>query len=277
LRKIIIAYVPILHRGYIELFDRHKDVDTIGVLDRTVTSSFRELVKDVRALDAETISDFIRTLGIGCDVSVFSDDVLRDISKTSCEIVMANDLLSKLIAKKYFGNRRIIFESVFLRWDRESSQETVGLNPDHVSNDRTDVYMMELAERVSFNSSDWWRRVGAVFVKEGRVLLTSYNRHLPTEHTPYVDGDPRASFKRGEGIEISTAIHAEASLIGEAARGGTSLLQGTLYVTTFPCQTCAKLVSVSGIKKLCYRSGYAVLDGERVLKDAGIRIVFVPK
>ena len=48
-----------------------------------------------------------------------------------------------------------------------------------------------------------------------------------------------------------------------------------MYVTTFPCPTCAKLIAYSGIKKLYAGGGYAVLDGELVLKAKGVKIIFV--
>ena len=46
-----------------------------------------------------------------------------------------------------------------------------------------------------------------------------------------------------------------------------------MIVTDFPCPPCAKLVAYSGIKKLFYLKGYAMLDGERILKDAGVEII----
>ena len=74
-------------------------------------------------------------------------------------------------------------------------------------------------------------------------------------------------------MELSTALHAEAGLIVEAAKKGISLEGATLYVTTFPCPNCAKLVAASGIKKLIYQDGYSVLDGEELLRSAGLIIV----
>jgi dCMP deaminase len=76
-------------------------------------------------------------------------------------------------------------------------------------------------------------------------------------------------------LELSTAIHAEASLIAQAAREGISTKAAVLYVTDFPCPPCAKLIAGAGIAKLYFRTGYAVLDGEGVLAAAGVEVVQV--
>src|SRR5690606_10170342 len=124
-------------------------------------------------------------------------------------------------------------------------------------------------------SSDWWRRVGAAIVKDGGILVSAYNKHLPTEHTPYVNGDPRNAFSKGVNIELSSAIHAEALAISEMAKKGIPLEGTSMYVSTFPCPVCAKLIASSGIKKVYYYEGYSMLDGEDVLRSKGVEIIRV--
>ena len=82
----------------------------------------------------------------------------------------------------------------------------------------------------------------AVAVRNGGLLATGYNVHLPTEYSPYVDGDPRSESSAGEHINSSTALHAEASLIAHAAKTGLSLEGADLFVSTFPCPQCARLI-----------------------------------
>jgi dCMP deaminase len=48
-----------------------------------------------------------------------------------------------------------------------------------------------------------------------------------------------------------------------------------MYVTTFPCPPCAKMIAFSGVKKLYYAGGYGVLDGEAIMKSKGVEIIFV--
>lgn len=124
-------------------------------------------------------------------------------------------------------------------------------------------------------SNDWWRQVGVVFMRDGEVLITAYNQHLPSSQEQYFSGDPRSFFSSGEMIELSSSIHAEALAIARAASQGIALAGADLFVTTFPCPICAKQVAAAGIKRLYYNEGYAVLDGWQVLKSAGIEIIRV--
>ena len=126
-------------------------------------------------------------------------------------------------------------------------------------------------------STDWWRQVGGVVVKDGEIILSRTNKHVPSPHQAYADGDPRNTSHKGEDLDKYTTIHAEAGMIAEAAKKGVSLEGTEMYVTDFPCPVCAKQIAYSGVKKLYYTKGYSVLDGERILKDNGVRIIQVKK
>ena len=60
-----------------------------------------------------------------------------------------------------------------------------------------------------------------------------------------------------------------------AARDGVSLKGAEVYVTTFPCANCARLLTTAGITKVYYRDGYSMLDAEDIFKAAGVEIVLV--
>ncbi len=122
---------------------------------------------------------------------------------------------------------------------------------------------------------DWWRQVGAALRFGDGHVASACNEHLPHRLSPYAAGDPRANFVKGVELEISTATHAEARLIADAARAGRATEGGVMYVTDFPCPPCAKLIAAAGVKRLHYRQGYAVLDGQDVLDAAGVEIVAV--
>ena len=111
--------------------------------------------------------------------------------------------------------------------------------------------------------------------RDGKAILTAYNAAVPDQYMPYIEGDPRSDFHKGVNVELSTSFHAEARLIAEAAQKGICLEGVEMYATTFPCPPCAKLIAYSGVKKLYYADGYGVLDGERILKDRGVEIIFV--
>jgi dCMP deaminase len=70
-------------------------------------------------------------------------------------------------------------------------------------------------------------------------------------------------------------LHAEASIIAAAARDGVSLRGADLYVTTFPCPSCARLIAQAGFARCFFAGPYSVLDGEEVLRAAGIELLWV--
>ena len=113
-----------------------------------------------------------------------------------------------------------------------------------------------------------------IITKDGQ-LISAHNGHLPNEYVPYIDGDPRNNFKPGEFIEVSTAIHSETSLIAEAAKKGIKLDGADMYITTFPCAGCANIISVSGIKRIFFSDGYSNLNGAKVLRDAGVELIYI--
>jgi dCMP deaminase len=124
-------------------------------------------------------------------------------------------------------------------------------------------------------SIDWWRQVGAALRLATGELMSATNVHNPHPLSPYAVGDPRANLYKGVGLELSTATHAEAGLIAQAAREGKATKGGVMFVTDFPCPPCAKLIAGAGIAKLYFVEGYAVLDGQDVLEAAGVEIVQV--
>jgi dCMP deaminase len=117
--------------------------------------------------------------------------------------------------------------------------------------------------------------VGAVIVRDGVVLDIDHNRHVPTDYSPYIDGDPRNEFRRGVRIDLSTASHAEATLIARAARVGVPLEGADLYVSTFPCPQCARLIAEAGFDRCFFAGPYAMLDGDAILRQAGVRLFWV--
>ena len=135
--------------------------------------------------------------------------------------------------------------------------------------------LLRRASELAGRSSDWWRQVGAIAWRGEQILGAAWNHHCPTEYAPYTDGDPRDGFSRGVRADLSTAIHAEASVVAAAARDGVPLDGADLYVTTFPCPACARLIAESGFRR-CYFSGaYSVLDGDAVLRAAGVELLWV--
>ncbi|OGZ27843.1 MAG: hypothetical protein A2365_03980 [Candidatus Nealsonbacteria bacterium RIFOXYB1_FULL_40_15] len=135
--------------------------------------------------------------------------------------------------------------------------------------------MMQEATEESKKSSEWWRRIGAVLVKDGKTLIRRYNKDIPSDHTPYQLGEPRDFFKPGERHDIASTIHAEQGIVAEAAKSGISLEGSSIYVTTFPCPVCAKIIACSGIKRVYFAEGGSNFDAKKVLESAGLKIIHV--
>ena len=134
---------------------------------------------------------------------------------------------------------------------------------------------MEIVELIKSRSTCLRRQVGALIVKDKRILATGYNgAPMGCKHCEEL-GCLREELKvpSGERHELCRAIHAEQNAIVQAAYSGTSVNNGTLYVTNQPCVLCAKMAINSGIKKIVYKGDYPDKLAVDLLKDAGVRIV----
>jgi len=119
------------------------------------------------------------------------------------------------------------------------------------------------------------RHVGALLVRDKRILATGYNgapSGLP--HCEQV-GCLRESMgiPSGERQELCRALHAEQNAIIQAALHGVDTRDAALYCTTQPCVTCAKMLINAGVKRVAYRGDYS--DGMAVdmLTAAGVELV----
>jgi dCMP deaminase len=274
--KIVIAYVPVLHEGYYKFFMKHSDAHTLYVLGRTLTGDYRPLIKDLRAMDPSLIALAVRSFDIFSEVIVLENGNVASVREKVSSIVIPNEDECVEIINRHFSRIPLVKEAVFLRWDRSKS-----LSRDPISSQKVvslkdfDQKMMSLAFSEATRSVDWWRQVASVLVKDKIPLIAIHNKHVPSEYVLSAFGDPRANFRRGVHIEASSVLHSESAVVAWAARTGTSLLDADLYVTTFPCPPCAKLIAYSGIRRLFYAEGYAVLDGEDILQSQGVEIIRV--
>ncbi len=141
-----------------------------------------------------------------------------------------------------------------------------------------DEYFMEIAKVVAKRSTCLRQKVGAVIVKDKRILTTGYNG-APTGMKHCLDiGCLREQLKipSGERHELCRAVHAEQNAIIQAAYHGVSIKDATLYTTHQPCIMCAKMIINAGIKKVVYGKKYADERGLEFLKEAGIEVVYFP-
>lgn len=275
--KIVISYIPVLHQGYLDFIHKVKP-DALYILGEEFYQDFRPIEKDIRKLKPQVICEQLKVSDIKTEkIEVLTNAELATIDSSSkAHFILPSEDISRLFAEKYLANQDVEFIDFFLRWDTEASLKQKEIKEKYLADlESFESQMLGLAYAEAEKSSDLWRQVGAVIVKDKEIVLKTYNTHLPSLHTPYFNGDPRGNFKKGIHIELSTALHAEAALIAAAAKQGLSLQDTEIYVTTFPCPNCAKLIAHSGIKKLYFAEGYSMLDGEEILKAEGVEIVQV--
>lgn len=274
--KILVAYVPVLHAGYIALLKKYPN--TLYLLGKDLILEFPRMDREIRLVDPDDMKKAIEGLGILSKVEVLNKkdvEALKEECKT-IEIVMPDEDLMRSVAEKYFPENKIVFEKVFLRWDKPITLRENIVDPSRIISEKEfDREMVKLAFEAADKSADWWRQVGAVAVKGDKVLFVGYNHHLPSQHSPYENGDPRNNFDAGQSLDLATAMHAEAGIIAEAAKKGVSLDGAAMYVTTFPCPVCAKSIVEAGIKKVYYSKGYSLVDAEKLFKQYEIEIVLV--
>jgi len=135
-----------------------------------------------------------------------------------------------------------------------------------------DEYFMEITQLVLKRSTCLRRKVGAVIVKDKKILTTGYNgapRGLP--HCLEI-GCLREKKKiiSGERQELCRGLHAEQNAIVQAALYGISIDGSILYCTNQPCITCAKMIINSGIKKVIYMKEYPDQLARDILREAGV-------
>jgi len=269
----IVSYVPALHAGYKRLFDRYPGAD-IYVLDESIVEQFEHLRKELRGLKPPEAAKAIAAWGHKTETIAWVD-IPHKLASYITVVAPRDEIAEKL--QQHVAGLSLRLEEVFLRWDRrvrEAAQDA--LDPDRVvSMKASDRALMQQVVEEAKKSTNIWRRVGAAIVKNGKVVSIMANQHQPLPHSNWTDGDPRNNANRGTSIDISTDMHAEARLIADAAKRGMALEGCEIYVVTFPCPTCAKLIANSGIKSCYYAVGYAVLDGKEVLQAYGVRLVQV--
>lgn len=265
----IVCYIPVLHDGYVRFFADNPTA-IIHVLDDSVLRKrFDYLRKDVRALQA---TDVVRILqGMGRDASVAGEAELSELF-SSHDIIMPDDDISRELQTEFHANS-VRFSPVFLRWDRTAIEANQSIAPDKTVPLNADDQILHALYDEAGKSTNWWRNVGAAIVDGDKIVAIAHNGSVPTEYSSAIDGDPRITERRGSEVDTSIDLHAEARLISEAAKHGTKLAGKTLYATTFPCASCAKLIATSGISACYFVDGYASIDGQSILKANDVELI----
>lgn len=137
-----------------------------------------------------------------------------------------------------------------------------------------DEYFLSIAGLVSKRSTCLRRKVGAILVKDKRILATGYNGAPSGIKHCSETGCLREKLKvpSGERHELCRGLHAEQNALLQAALHGVSVEDAMMYATNQPCIICAKMLINAGIKEIVITGRYADKMARNFFKEAGIRV-----
>ena len=132
-----------------------------------------------------------------------------------------------------------------------------------------------MAQLASTRSTCIRRHVGAVLVKEKKILATGYNG-VPSGISHCADVGclrDEEQIPSGQRHELCRGLHAEQNAIIQSANYGTRIDGATIYSTHHPCSVCTKMIINAGIRKIYYQSGYADRLSREMLDEAGVEVI----
>ena len=224
-------------------------------VDAPQETRFRRLVARNRESDPKIWVDFLKV--DDRDKGVGEAETGQGVAKCMAlaDFTLINDSMLEEAQKKV----KNVFEKISNKAPRPSWDE----------------YFMKMSSLVAERSTCLRHHIGAVIVKDRKVLIKSFNQYLPSEHSPYIDGNPRDFIKAGTLSFLSTSVHAEQAAISRAAFLGKSLKGADIYVSNYPCPACVQLIALAGIKRCFFVGGNAYLNVEKVFKALGVKAILV--
>lgn len=143
-------------------------------------------------------------------------------------------------------------------FDLESYLKNITIKSGILERESWDDYFKRLSKVIAERSTCIHRKVGALIVKDKRILATGYNQ--PPSGFPHCDQisciRDDLNIPSGKNQEICYGLHAEQNALMQAAKFGISTEGATIYVTHKPCSVCARLIINAGIKRVVYIDGY---------------------
>lgn len=139
-----------------------------------------------------------------------------------------------------------------------------------------DEYFIAITKQVATRATCLRRKVGAIIVKDKRILTTGYNGAPRGVKSCLEIGKcmrQELGVPSGQRHEICRALHAEQNAIIQAAYHGVQIEGSDIYSTTQPCVLCAKMLINAGIKKIYYYEEYPDELALELLKEAGVELI----
>lgn len=141
-----------------------------------------------------------------------------------------------------------------------------------------DDYFMQMCDLVRSRTTCIRRGVGAIIVKDNRVIASGYNgAPKGVAHCEEVGClRQQMSIPSGQRHELCRGVHAEQNAIIQAANLGLAIEGATIYVTTQPCAICTKMIINAGIKRVVCAESYPDEIADAMLKEAGVVVDVIP-
>jgi dCMP deaminase len=277
----LLAYIPTVNPRHLEWLGKYPSADLFLIDQSDAQKLLPRLSRNMAALPTGTVRSMLQGI-IPRRVKIFDPEWetpdLDDERGVWKDWILPDEDVSHLAAERYLlpVGCNVQYEMIWARYDMSAIKANQPVVPDAViSVSEFNREMMQRAERAARKSPDWWRQVGAVAVEpNGDLLAVSYNTHMPNEYETYIFGDPGLNRDAGEKGKY-TVLHAEQGLITACARNGLAMEGAHVYVTTFPCENCARELADAGVKKVYYKEGFSSLNAYDVFKAQGMEIVQV--
>ena len=138
-----------------------------------------------------------------------------------------------------------------------------------------DEYFMNMAEVAATRSNCIRRDIGAIIVRDHRIVSTGYNGTPRGVKNCNEGGCPRCAsdIPSGENLGECICCHAEENAIVQAAYHGVSVKDACIYTTYSPCLLCSKMIINSGIKEVVYLNRYRFDEKTKeLLTEANVKI-----
>lgn len=280
MESVVVLYIPVIHRGYVDFLERHASPDwgcvLVGKNALVALGPDMDYVlrKDaaIRGLDESLVRWFIRSRRWYRSVETL------DPTRTYRSVLFAvtpDEDAAQLAVKRFFPNATVTFDTHRLRYDRIGTKREDPVPAATCTSDHAARILMGAAVREAGKSKDWWLSVGAIIARDSVPILAAYNAAALDPDLVNILGDPRSAFSRGVNTEDTLAAHAERQLVARAARNGISLLGADAYVTHFPCVPCASDLCEAGIKRVFFKQGYSRLEAAELFQANGVEIIQV--
>ncbi len=281
-RANLIAYIPTLNQRHLDWFKRHPDSDLFLISQKEAEKLLPRLDRNMAALPTELVARMVSSEGWVRRAEIFLpgwDDSDPDLSSPIWKSwVLPDEDVCHIFAEKYLvpAGCSFTFEMIWARYDMVAVTRNQPVIPDvEISFSEFDLELMNRALQISKRGPDWWRTIGALAVLlDGRVSVATCNTHLPNEYETYIFGDPGINRDAGQEGKY-TSIHAEEAVIAHCARYGLALEGAHFYVTTFPCEKCARQIVHAGVRKVYFKEGFSSLNAQDVLRANSVKIIQV--